>query len=331
MKLTSAIFVSVIVSPLLFGNTLMVGNKYASTVSFIDLNTAREVVQPETGGSPHELTLSPDKTELVVVSYMEDGYIGQELNVFDVASTKLIKTISISPHKAPHGIEWIGDTDDVIVTTEETHDVIKVNIPEGKVVASVATDQIGTHLLALSPDAKTAYVTNRGSGTFCVIDVPNMQLLKTVKAGKGPEGVTVSPDSKELWIGNNQSENIFIYDTDTLKQIDTIDVQFLPIRVRFSPDGKVVAVADLHGNRIVIYDAATRKEIAAIDVASEGAIAPASLLFAPDGTYLYAGAQDGARVVEIDCKTWKVVRIFKAGAGSDGLAISPVSMKPIQW
>lgn len=331
MKLTSIFLILATAPTVAFGETLIVGNKYGGTVSFIDLENGKEVVQAETGGSPHELALSPDKTHVVVVSYMEEGYIGQELNVFDVATTKLLKTISISPHKAPHGIEWIGDTQDVVVTTEETRDVIKVDIETGKVVGVAVTDQIGTHLLALSPDSKRAYVTNRGSDTFCVIDVPSMKLLETISAGKGPEGVSVSADGKEVWIGNNQSENIFIFDTDTLKKIATIEVGFMPIRVRFSPNGEVVAVADLNGGRILIYDAASRKEVVAIDVSEVGADQPASLLLSRDGNFLYAGSQAGARVVEIDGKSWKISRTFKAGAGSDGLAISPVKVKPIEW
>jgi DNA-binding beta-propeller fold protein YncE len=99
---------------------------------------------------------------------------------------------------------------------------------------------------------------------------------------------------------------------------------FLPIRVLFSPDGGTVAVADLRGSRIVILDAASHQKIAEIDVAAKGAKAPASLLFSADGSRLYAGAQDGARVVEIDTADWTVKRVFPAGAGSDGLAISPV-------
>lgn len=331
MKLFPAALILIIAMPFVFGDTLIVGNKYASTVSFVDLKSGKEVVQPETGGSPHELALSPDGTQVVVVSYMDETHVGKELNVFDVANAKKIRTIDISPHLAPHGIGWIGDSREVLVTTEETKDVIKVNVDSGKVVSWVATNQIGTHMLALSPDFKRAYVTNRGSDTFCVIDVPKMKLLETLPVGNGPEGVDVSPDGKELWIGNNQSQDIYVFDTATLKQIDKIDVGYLPIRVRFSPDGKVVAAADLNGDRVVIYDAATRKKITDVVISDLSVSEPASLLFSSDGASLYTAAQKGAKVIEIDCKTWSVGRDFDVGNGSDGLAISPVTMKSITW
>jgi YVTN family beta-propeller protein len=308
-------------------DTLIVANKYEGTVSFIDLDSGEEVARPETGASPHEVALSPDGSRVVVVSYMEDGYIGRELNVFDVATATLIETIDIDPHLAPHGIAWLGDSDAVIVTTEETRDVIRVEVTEGLVTGSAVTDQIGSHLLALSPGASIAYVTSRGSDTITVIETGPMTVLETIEADEGPEGVFVSPDGSELWVGNNRSETIIIYDTSDMTRLDTIDTGFLPIRVRFSPDGTVVAVADLRGDRIVLYDAASRRELAAVDVAEVGALAPASLLWAPDGSAVYAGAQDGARVVEIEADNWTIARVFEAGLGSDGLEISPVTVQ----
>ncbi len=309
-------------------DTLIVCNKYEGTVSFIDLERGVEAARERTGLSPHEVALSPDGTRAVVVSYLEDGYVGQELNVFDVATAELVKTIPIDPHLAPHGIAWIGDSPNVLVTTEETRDVIKVDTQSGQVVGSVATDQDGSHLLALSPDAKRAYITNRGSDTVSFIDVDQMRLLDTVKADRGPEAADVSPDGAELWVGNNQSENIIVFDPQSMERLGSIEVGFLPIRVKFHPDGQTVAVADLRGDRVVAYDAETHEQLAAVDLAPVGAKGPASLLFSPDGAFLYTGAQDGSQVVEIDARTWTLARVFDAGEGADGLAISPVQVKP---
>lgn len=206
--LASLILIALPVASL--ADTLIVANKNEGTVSFIDLDNGEEVARRDTGPSPHEVALSPDQSLAVVVSYMEDGYIGRELNVFDVESTELVKTIDIEPHLAPHGIAWVGDSNSVIVTTEETRDVIKVDVERGEVTGVAVTDQIGTHLLALSPDASRAYVTSRGSDTINVIDTQTMTTLQLIEADMGPEGVSVSPGGKEVRIGNNQSETIII-------------------------------------------------------------------------------------------------------------------------
>ena len=192
--------------------TLMVGNKFEGTVSFIDLESGTEVARPITGGSPHELALSPDGKTVVVVSYLEDGYIGEELNVFDVATASLRNTISTAPHQAPHGIAWLADSNDVIATTEETRDVIRVDIDRGKVTGIAPTDQSGSHLLALSPDSETAFVTSRGSDTLSVIDTETMRLRQTIEAGEGPEAVDVSPDGRTLW-SETISRRTFLFST----------------------------------------------------------------------------------------------------------------------
>ena len=327
MRILLAALLSTCLSTAAVADTLIVANKFEGTVSFIDLVSGEEVARPETGASPHEVALSPDGTRVVVVSYLEDGYIGRELNVFDVATAALIDTIDIDPHLAPHGIAWLGDSDAVIVTTEETQDVIRVEVGEAEVTGAAVTDQIGSHLLALSPDFATAYVTSRGSNTISVIETGPMTIQQTVEADDGPEGVFVSPDGAELWVGNNRSENVLIFDTADMSRVDNIEVGFLPIRVRFSPDGEVVAIADIRGDRIVVIDADSRQQIAEVDLEPAGAIAPASLLFAPDGSMLYAGAQEAARVVEIDTATWTINRVFEAGLGADGLEISPVAVQ----
>lgn len=309
-------------------NTLIVANKYEGTVSFIDLDSGVEVARRETGPSPHEVALSPDQSLAVVVSYMEDGYIGRELNVFDIATTELVKTIDIEPHFAPHGIGWIGDSNSVIVTTEETRDVIRVDIDLGEVTGVAVTDQIGSHLLALSPDATRTYVTSRGSDTVSVIDTEAMATLKTIKADKGPEGVFVSPDGKEVWVGNNQSQNIIIFDAETMDRISAIDVGFVPIRVRFNPAGDTVAVADLHGNRILVFDAADRSQRASVDLNDFEVERPPSLLFSQDGMHLYVGSELSEKVVEIGTSDWRVTRLLEAGDGADGMKISTVKATP---
>ncbi len=308
-------------------DTLIVANKYESTLSFIDRASGDEVARPETGPSPHEVALSPDESTVVVVSYMEDGYIGRTLSVFDVASASLMQTIEIEPHYAPHGIAWLGDSNSVIVTTEETRDVIRVNIDTGEVTGVAVTDQIGSHLLALSPTSNRAYVTSRGSDTVSVIDTVEMEVLQTVSAGTGPEAVFVSPDGSEVWVGNNQSENVMIFDAETMEVTKTLEMGFTPIRVRFDPKGHHVAIADLHGSRVLILKAEDHSTLAVVDLNDYDIERPPSLLFSPDGSYLYVGSELSEKVVEIVAGDWRVTRLLDAGKGADGMEISSVRVQ----
>ena len=302
--------------------TLIVGNKGEHTVSFIDLESGKEVGRPATGRSPHEIAVSPDGRTAVVVSYRTPGYSGNTLHIFDVATATKSKEISLGKHVGPHGLKWIPGTNRVIATTEVSQDVVIVDIAAGEVVGSIKTDQRGSHMVALSPDAKRAYVANIGSGTFSVLDLVGMKKIQDVKAGNGTEAITASPDGREIWVGNNGSRSVMIFDAVSLEKIGEFKTAGVPIRVEFSPEGDEVAVSEADLHRIAIYDAKTRTRIALIDLAGENAQVPVTMLFSPWGKKLWVAATGSAKIVEIDTATWSVVRSLPAGSGSDGLGYS---------
>lgn len=84
-------------------------------------------------------------------------------------------------------------------------------------------------------------------------------------------------------------------------------------------------MADLDGNRTLIYGRESRNELAAVNLAAAVATAPASLLFADDGALLCTSAQESANVVEIETTGFTVSRVFRAGTGADGMAISELT------
>jgi len=151
-------------------DTLNVCNKTESTLSFVDLDSGKEVVRRKTGRSPHEIALSADGKRAVVVSYIEEGHVGEELNVFEVATAMLTKTIPISPHQAPHGIVWIGDGPDVLATTEKSHDVIKVDIDAGFIPIRIQ----------FQPDGKAVAVADLNGGRVVVFDSESRQQTASI-------------------------------------------------------------------------------------------------------------------------------------------------------
>lgn len=305
-------------------STLIVGNKVEHTVSFIDLDSGEEVARRETGRAPHEIAVSPDGETAVLVSYREQGFNGETMHVFDVATAAHLAEISLKGHLAPHGLKWIPGTSRVIATTEVTKDVVVVDIAARKLVGSVKTDQEGTHMVALSPDNKRAYASNIGSGSFTVIDLKKLKKLRDVKAGEGTEAIAVSHDGKEIWVGNNGSKSVMVFDASSFEKKAEFATDGIPIRVELSPDGTIAAVSEPDLAQVSLYDAKTHRRVATVDLKSAEAAVPVTLLFSPDGARLWAAATHSAKVVEIDTAHWRIVRTLGAGQGSDGLAWSPV-------
>ncbi|MBW0144893.1 cytochrome D1 domain-containing protein [Sphingomicrobium clamense] len=304
--------------------TLVVGNKAEHTVSFVDLESGQEVARRETGRAPHEIAVSPDGKTAVLVSYREPGYNGNTLHVFDVATGEKQRVIDLGEHRGPHGLKWIGGTNRVIATTEVTQDVVIADIATGEVVESIDTDMQGTHMVALSPNQKTAYVASIGSNNFSVLDLEAMKKVADVPAGLQSEAIQVSPDGREIWVGSNGDKTVTVYDAHSLEQVAQFETDGVPIRVEPSPDGKHVAVSLANTDKVLIVDAATREEVTTIDLASVEKKTPVTMLWRPDGQQLFVATTQSASVIEIDPSDWSISRIFAVGAGSDGLAYSPL-------
>ncbi|RFB05382.1 YncE family protein [Parvularcula marina] len=307
-------------------DTLITGNKQEATISLIDLTTGKEAARLETGQAPHEVAVSPDGKLAVVVSYRAQGYTGNTLHVFDIEKAEKIRVIDLGDHQGPHGLKWIPGTREVIATTEVSENVVIANVDTGEVTGSISTGQQGTHMVALSPDAKTAYTANIASGSFSVLDLEVRSKSRDVKAGQGTEGITVSPDGKEVWVGNNNSRSVMIFDAESFEMRTELPMAGIPIRVEMNPDGSLVAISFPARHEVIILDAVTHEQVAVIGLEEAGGLVPVTLLWSPDGSKLWAAATNAARIIEIETAGWTIGRALAAGQGSDGLGYSPVDV-----
>lgn len=303
--------------------TLIVGNKVEHTVSFVDLSEGREVARRETGRAPHEITVSPDGRTAVLVSYREQGFAGNTLDVFDVESGDKLRTIDLGDHRGPHGLKWIGNSRRVIATTEVTEDVVIVDVDTGEVVSVIPTGMKATHMVALSPDLVTAYVANIGSDNFSVLDIESAAKVADVPAGKQTEAISVSPDGSEIWTGANADKTVSVFDATSLERLAVIETDGIPIRVEQSPDGRHVAISLADTDKVLVLDREMRAPVATIDLSGAGTT-PVTMLWQPDGAKLFVALTGSATVVEIDTADWTIGRRFAVGEGSDGLAFSPL-------
>lgn len=305
--------------------TLIVGNKGEHTVSFVDLATGQEVARRETGRFPHEIAVSPDGALAVVVSYAGPGFQGNTLHLFDVASAEMVGDISLGESRAPHGLKWIPGTDQVIVTTEASQDTVIVEPVEKRVVGRIRTDQQGSHMVAVSPDAARAFVANIGSGTFTVLDLETRSKVQDVEAGTQTEAIAVTPDGNEIYVGNNASKNVMVFDAESLERLHTLDTAGVPIRVEIRPDGEQFAVSQPLLGSVAFYRTSDREELGTVEL-GEGTV-PVTLLYANDGSVIWAAATGAQKVFEIDTETLVIRRSFDVGEGSDGLIYSPLNVE----
>ncbi len=240
----------------------------------------------------HELAVSSDGRWAIGSAYGGPGKGHQpadnRLVVLDLAKNTRHRTIDLGELQRPNDIAFIPGTADAVVTVEVPPHVVRVNAETGEFSAIPIEHKAG-HMLALSPDASSVYVSHVMPGLVSVVDLAQKKTVATIPTRPGAEGIACSPDGKHLWVACNRSNSIVIIDTTRREVVQTLDAPGFPFRMRFSPDGKTVAVSFAMAGEIGFYDAAaptTLTRVSIKDEAIETTLTPTSIAFAPDGTSL---------------------------------------------
>ena len=298
------------------GPVLLVGNKGEDTVSFIDLATGAELGKAPTGKHPHEIAISPDGKQAAVVAYGD-----KTIDLFDVATRARLKTIDLAPNEGPHGIVWLKDGR-LVVTTERSQSLAIVDPTAGKLTASIKTDQQGTHMVAVSPDATTAYTANIPAGTVSVIDLAGGKKLRDLDVGGEPEGIALAEDGRTLWVADLQGQRVQAFNTASFAKVSEVETGAVPIRVAVSPDGQWVVTSNVMAGTLTVIDAKTRKKVRDVTVSGRPQAGQVTILFSADGKRLYAAETGSNQVAEVDLAAGTVLRRLPAGKNGDGLAIA---------
>lgn len=295
--------------------TLLTGNKAENTVSFIDLATGKERARLPTGPMPHEIAVSPDGRTAAVVAYG-----AKQIDLYDVAGAKHLRTIDLGTNERPHGIAWLK-SGRILATTEGSSTLSLIDPKTGK-VDSVATGAKGSHMVAVTPDERRAFVSNLGSRNVSAIDLAKRAKIADLSAGEEPEGIALTPDGRELWVANRGDDTVMLFDAATLKSLATIQVGDMPIRLAISPDGRTAVTSDLLDGGLTLIDVKSRKPIRKLKVSGDPAAMQVTIMFAGDGKRLYAAETGKAQIAEVELATGKLLRTLPAGKGADGLGYS---------
>ena len=187
---------------------LFVAGKRGNTLSKVDLATGEEVLRLPSCTNPHELATSPDGQHVALACYG-----GTSVDVFRTDTLERVKSIDLGDNARPHGIVW-HDNGNIFVTAEGRQSVFHILGPltGATVLFEFSTGKQGSHMLAVSPDARTAWTTDLGSRTVTRVDLVTRRAPISVAVGEEPEGIALSPDGKTLWVSARGSNQAFALD-----------------------------------------------------------------------------------------------------------------------
>ncbi len=118
----------------------------------------------------------------------------------------------------------------------------------------VATVRVGAYptRLAVTPDGRFIYVTNKGDATVSVIDASNNTVIATIAVEVNPTGVTANRQGTRVYVTNLTAGTLSIIQTATNAVVATLRVGGAPNAVALTPDAAFAYVANL--DEIAVVD-----------------------------------------------------------------------------
>jgi YVTN family beta-propeller protein len=326
-------------------DTLLVVRKSADALDLVDPGSGLRLASVGVGFAPHEVSVSPDGKRAVVSNYGTREKPGSSVSIVDLEQPRELRRIDLAPHTRPHGVRWYAP-DRIAVTTEGSRHLLVIEPTTGKIVRGAATGQDGSHMVAVEPDDRRAFVANIGSGSLTVVplDAKRTDQPVTIATGAGTEGIAVHPSGRQVWVLARADGTLSWFDANTLERSGGTAMPGIPIRIAFSPDGARAYVTRAGTGDVVALDGVTGRQFAqrkldvplAPDAASRpfaalapGSSLPVGLAVAPDGRSIYVAATMADRVLQLDALTLEVLRTIEVGGEPDGLALTPVMPKAV--
>jgi YVTN family beta-propeller protein len=314
-----------------------------SSLMVMDLKTGAVQRKVPLHDQAHEIEIAPDRRTAVIPHFVwtvpgHGQQPGSQVTVIDLKTDAQLH-IDIPAYTGAHGVKFIDD-DRVVLTADakmpetEKSFLLELNIRTGVIERAIPTKQDESHLVQLSPDKKSYFVTDL-TGRFSAIDRETGKVKRSIRTGDGTEGFDVSPDGKEIWVAARNEGRVTILDASTLERKGSFRNEGGPIRLHFMPDGKHVLVTNRDENTIGIIDAKSRLELKEINLMVPRLMSGAPQVRTPSGAMMIAVvpssntafvANSHAGVVTaIDTETWELKGFLKAGLGPDPLAYLPGS------
>ena len=250
------------------GDFLYVANRLSSDISVIDLKSGVESKRLLAGRGASYLTASPDGKIYATHIYPNPGAHRtpptSEITVIDTASQTVVERKLMRNVAGMFHVAFSSDGKLGVVAQLRPKNLIPLAHVEhgwafgdsltliGSDVGStvqIPLDELDRYYalpwgVIIAPDKSRIFLTNAGSESVTVIDVP--RLLKTIRyrreafvndlsasaeyvsaripVGHNPRGVALSPDGKRLYVANRLDDNITVIDTQTNTVANTIDL-----------------------------------------------------------------------------------------------------------
>ena len=173
----------------------------------------------------------------------------------------------------------------------------------------------------LHPDGKRLFVANEDDNQVSVISIPERRTISEIEVGVEPEGMGVSPDGHIVVNTSETTSMLHVIDAERLEVVDNLLVDTRPRVAQVSADNRHIWVSSELRGTVEIFDAQTREPLAKImfevPSVSPELVQAVGIQLTRDGTRAYVALGPANRVVEVDAKSYKVLRTHLVGQRLD--------------
>ncbi|MDE1468345.1 YncE family protein [Aurantiacibacter sp. D1-12] len=296
--------------------TMFVANKRGASLSRIDLATGEETQRADTCENPHELTVSPDESMVMVACYS-----GRSVQVYGTDDLVPVNEVELGERARVHAALWLDDGR-VIAGAEGRGSFYVIEDSAGTpALTEIGGGGPGAHLVAVNADGSMAWGTIIPTGEVVRYDLSGASEATRVRIGDQIEALALSPDGETLWVSSNADSTAYRLDAMTLEVQAEVATGAVPIRLAMHPSGDFVVSSNYGTGDLSVIDTATNEVVRTIPVSDGSDAVQVTLVFSEDGSRLYAAETATDTIAEVDFASGEVLRRIATGPGGDGLAV----------
>jgi YVTN family beta-propeller protein len=303
---------------------LLVVNKGDQTLSIVDPESGRQLAAVPVGGTTgHEVAASPDGRTAWVPIYGDSGVgnpgsDGRTISVIDLKSQARIASVDLGHPSRPHCAVF-GPDGRLYVTAELTRSIDVIDPATRKVVESIPTGALQSHMLAISSDGKRGYTANVGSGTVSAIDLQNKKALAVIPISKVVQRIAISVDDRWVFTADQAKPQLAVIDTKTNTVKTRVALSDLGFGMTPTHDGRRLLITQPSSDTVSVLNLSSMKVEQVIHVPAD----PQEIVVRPDDRIAYVSCDQSKQVVGISLASGKIEKVIAVGAGADGLAWVP--------
>jgi DNA-binding beta-propeller fold protein YncE len=196
-----------------------------------------------------------------------------------------------------------------------------IDADSGKLVGTIP-DTPGVHGVAIATEFKHGFTSNGRENKVSMFNPENLELIKKIDVGKGPDGIYYDPATKRIFTNNHGTHDVTAIDAKTGEVVGTVKVEGDGEQAIIGKDGMIYVNSE-NTAEVVVFDPKSLevKKRFPIGVAKT----PTGLAYDEKTNRLFIGAREEPKMVVMDAANGKVITNLPIGTGVDFAGFDPSS------